>query len=407
MLLRHGISVPDVDNIRGNNSLNLVNMNIVGNDYSKCEAGVVTRYTGFTNMITYSRASTGTAEKLDGTVVSFGNNIPRITDRGYLSEDAATNLCLYSQDINNATWVLSVATKSAGPTSPELSSASTIVQADTDTGGVYQLITVAASTTYTASWWAKSDATSTDASYRIYDNIGLTNIIAQTSYFSSINQSTWTRISVTFTTPVGCVAVRIYPLSGRTAVTNSGRAAIWGVQLEQTSYMTSYIPTTATSATRVADDNLFILSTPVAGPNLTCYVDVDIPVIAGLDRRFLYLFRSAASNADRVLLYRSTTNNATRLVTSSSISQHNISLTGYSTITRIKIAISITASLISSTTNGSAVQTSVPSAFPVSMNYLRIGSNSSIGPLAAFGYIRNVQIYERAETGPTLIAMTV
>lgn len=60
--------------------------------------------------LTVTRASVGYAQRSDGTLVQFGNNVARITDRGLLVEEARTNNLLWSQDFTNAAWAKSAAT---------------------------------------------------------------------------------------------------------------------------------------------------------------------------------------------------------------------------------------------------------------------------------------------------------
>ena len=59
---------------------------------------------------TYTRTGDATSTTLSGNVVTFAAGAPRITDRGILTEEARTNLLLWSRDFSNAAWSKSNAT---------------------------------------------------------------------------------------------------------------------------------------------------------------------------------------------------------------------------------------------------------------------------------------------------------
>jgi hypothetical protein len=62
-------------------------------------------------------------------------------------------------------------------------------------------------------------------------------------------------MAITFTTPAGCTSIRFYIGSANLVSLGAGEIAyIWGAQLEQKSFATSYIPTVASTASRSADD---------------------------------------------------------------------------------------------------------------------------------------------------------
>jgi len=85
----------------------------------------------------------------------------------------------------------------------------------------------------------------------IYDNSNDAFINSEVSYFNQINNSEYSRVTFVFTTPIGSTSVRLYVSRSEGL---SGDRFLWGVQLEQASTASSYIPTNGTTVTRLADN---------------------------------------------------------------------------------------------------------------------------------------------------------
>jgi hypothetical protein len=164
----------------------------------------------------------------NGTLVTFAANTLRYGTNGLLVEEARTNLCLRSQEFDNATWELGNNTVTANQdTAPDGTVTADLVTLTDISHNPHQQITVSASTDYTFSFYAKR--TAADLKYSVYDISNGADIVASTSYFSSTNSSTYSRISVSFTTPVGCTVIWVF------AVRDSGVTGtfyLWGAQLE-------------------------------------------------------------------------------------------------------------------------------------------------------------------------------
>jgi hypothetical protein len=107
-----------------------------------------------------------------------------------------------------------------------------------------QTVTVSASTDYVFSFEAKR-GTATAAAYAIYNLSGFSWIVATTSYYDDINADTPVRISVPFTTPVGCTSVWCCVL--RDANATSGNMYAGRAQLRLASYPEGYIKTEDTA----------------------------------------------------------------------------------------------------------------------------------------------------------------
>jgi hypothetical protein len=184
-------------------------------------------------------------------------------DAGLVLEGLASNLCLYSDDFANAAW-----TKGSGGilsnlfVAPDGNTVADNLIYDSVTPAIAkaeQTITVAASSTYTFSCWVRSPSGLAVPRVEI-ENAG-TGVVYGTT---TVNVETnWTRISCVGTTPIGVTSIKV-----RVSETTTTNVVVWGAQLELGTAATSYIPTVAVSATRLAD-----VAGLVSPHNLALYSD--------------------------------------------------------------------------------------------------------------------------------------
>lgn len=169
-------------------------------------------------------------------------NVPRLTYQNggggcpsLLLEKQSTNLQTYSEDFTQ--WTASSATVTANnTTSPDGTQNADRVQF---TGAGYLLGTSQGSgNVYTLSCWAKRNGSGTQSVGFFKDGSGVVDSAWALT-------SDWQRFTYTYTASNGSY-------SGIAGV-NGVDVFVWGAQFEQSSYPTSYIPTTSASATRVAD----------------------------------------------------------------------------------------------------------------------------------------------------------
>ena len=211
---------------------------------------------------------------------------------GLMSEAAATNICLQSEDLGT-TWTPVDADTSVtvnAVSAPDgATTADKIIEATTNSSGkFYQQTMTLTAATYTLSFYAKA-AERTWIGVQV--NRGLNEVRAFDlgsgavgSQISGSNTATieslpdgWFRCSMTFTGDAGVWNYRLWLSTGDNinayvGVVNSG-AYFWGAQLEVGSFPTAYIPTTTTSVTRNAGIESYPVTGNLAANNGTVRID--------------------------------------------------------------------------------------------------------------------------------------
>ena len=240
-------------------------------------------------LITDARASTAYASDLAGDLISFGPDVPRITNQGFLIEESRTN---YETQSGLASGFIAGGTTVTAnyATSPDGTTDAAFLREGTTTANFnFTLNSISRSSssaiTYTLSWYAARVGSPRDLEIFIYDGSfgnaihaffnlgngdtemvgagGSTAVPISTSCLPA-SRGFW-RCSYTFTSAaVAGMYIQFSMLNAAgsggvdsDAYTWTGDGAsglyMYGLQLEQGPFATSYIPTAGSTVTRAAD----------------------------------------------------------------------------------------------------------------------------------------------------------
>lgn len=362
---------------------------------------------------THSRGSTATRINKDGLIESVASGVPRLDYPltsgvvgdcpNLLLEPSRTNLLVRSEDLST-TWVLSAASVTTNThVSPDGNLTADTLTVTGSGGGVYQdNITVSASTDYTFTFYAKRGTIASDELALAIRNQSAGAFIDQNIAYTATTDD-WTRIERTFTTPSGCTSVRVYPQ--RKSGGGQGTVFLWGCQLEEASYSTSYIPTTSASVTRSVDASKDSGSASLINSEEGVLFAEIAHLTNGDDHRRITLSDGSTSNVVRIS-YDSTTNEITALVYNGS-NQCVFQTTSHDITNLNKVALQYKANEFKCFVNGSQLGSTDTSGTTFSANTLtELAFDSGGGGNLFVGKCKQLIVFNETLTDAELTTLT-
>ena len=364
---------------------------------------------------TFSRASTGYAQTSAGVLVPFASGELRRTDKGVLIEGARTNLCLRSQEFDNASWTKVTASVTANATTAPDGTATADLLTDDATAGVthrtsrnftfsaiqYMLSVYAKPNGRT--WLGLRTPSGTISSFNL-SGAGAVGALNHTSSGIQALANGWYRCWIVWTAGAASSAFGFDLQSADNTSTYNGDGAsgiyLWGAQLEAASFPSSYIPTTTASATRAAD----VLTVPVSG------LDYPLSLFAEFERAVdtagseVICQIQAANNNDRSTLYVTSSDLGGSFTFTGGAQVSGHSIAGALAVgTTYKLANRVDTNNTNAARGGTLGTNDTVCANPATPTTVRFGSDTSS---PSFGYLRRAAIWPRALTDAELTAVT-
>ena len=345
------------------------------------------------------RATTATRVNSLGLIESVAVNVPRIdytngSCPSLLVEGQRTNLKSYSDYMSTLGWVRgSGVIYTENQLSPQNLNNALLAEGLTGTGlvsigSIASNVAVTSGVTYTFSIYAKlKTVSSNNFRIRIKSNSSSTNFYTNTL----LTTDSWKRVSLTVTVPIGDTNfdLSIGTLSGTIDV------YLFGAQIEQGSYASSYIPTVASTVTRNADiiSNNNLISKGLIINDYVLFIDITNPILGS---QFILDSRDISSLRTGIIRVDGTTASVTDITGGSSLSILNVL-----TIGKGKMCLKRTGNVISFFANGvKCASTTTTTAGTI--NTLSTGVTNSTVP----SYINSIVLFPTALTDTECIQLT-
>ena len=373
----------------------------------------------------FSRASSATVVNQSGLIETVGSGEPRVdflgnTKGALLLEPQRTNLITYSEDFSNAYWVKDNSAVTSGFVSPD------------GTTSAYKLIENTSNTTHKS--WAQETTLAVTYSFSLFAKagerrrIGLRdNQIGNNAIFDLISGTVvsgsgsivaltngYYRISLTGTYAAAGTRHEIYILEDNatnvtTAYQGDGTSGlyIWGAQVEQGSYATSYIPTSGQSGgvTRVLDScNQTVPDGVIGQTEGTMYVEYSA---LSNDLSYRSIGLNSGSALNRLLIsFNNISNNINFLVQVGGVTQVSINYSGSDITSSLKLAFGYKENDFVAYVNGTQVGTDTSGSTYTSGTLTTFSFDNAANADRLFAKLKQAQLYNTRLSNAELASLT-
>lgn len=365
-----------------------------------------------TGDFTHARSTTATRVNSSNVVETSAIDVPRLdytdgTCPVLLLEPQSTNLILRSEEIDVGPWLNdgTVTVTANNVVSPDGLLTAEKFNVATGAGGRKQTATYGSAignVTFSFSVWARTDVPH-DFSLRIHDPAN-TGDVTET-IFNLTTQ--WQRFTITHTFLAPSVSTTVFTLI-RTAElgnTSNRNTFVWGAQLEQLPYSTSYIPTASGTVTRTADstNNAGVAAT-FNSPEGVLYGSI-AALSDTLNNRYISV--SDGTVANRVLIgYNTTTEQITAIIDVGSVNQATLTYTSADITAFSKVAVKWKANDFALWVDGVERDTDVVgSSFGASV-LNELSFDDGAGANDFYGKTKDLRVYKTALTDGELQTLT-
>ena len=364
----------------------------------------------------FSRSGSATRVNKDGLIEVVGNNTPRLNYPlidgvvsgcpSLLLEPARTNLITYSENYN--TWNKAALTNSSVTEVNPQGTTSTQKITQTSSGGfVWFPRTFTGNETFSvfvkkdSSNFARLYAANNSVYFDIVNGTITNETGSEITYKSIIDYGNgWFRISISVNSTAS--NVRIYPASSGTSSSGTNSLFVYGAQLEQGSYATSYIPTSGSAVTRVADvcngagnEQVFNDSEGVL------FAEISALANDGTTRRISI---SDGTTSNRLVLSYNSTSNQIQSFLANPTVQFNFYHTLSNSVEFNKIAVKYKANDFALWINGIKVDTDTSGTVPNGLDKLNFDEGS--GASDFYGNTKQIKYFNTALTDADLEELT-